>query len=213
MVTIEQKLSLFSKLVQQDIKNEVNGKMTLIEEEYSQKQKEHNEAVDKEARLIVDKAIKKAEVKRTELISKAKMVAKKQIMSTKENCVNQCIGHLKERTLQFVKSDAYESYLMSVAEHLKEVSNTASQAIIYITEQDCDKYQDKILDKLEQMGMNKKDIQVKAYNNSMIGGMILEIPEESIRMDLSIATLIEDHRALIVEQVFEAIEQVGGVSE
>lgn len=213
MVTIEQKLSLFSKLVQQDIKNEINGKMSLIEEEYNQKQKEHNEAVDKEAKLMVDKAIKKAEIKRTELVSKAKMLAKKQIMSTKEQCVNQCIQRLKERTLEFVKSDSYESYLMSITESLKEVSNTQSQAIIYVTENDCAKYQGKILDKLEVLGMDKNNVQIKAYNNAIIGGIILEITEESIRMDLSIATLIEDHRALIVEQVFEAIEQVGGVSE
>lgn len=213
MVTIEQKLSLFSKLLQQDINNEISGKLALIEEEYKQKQKEHNDAVDKEARLIVDKAIKKAEIKRTEMVSKAKMQAKKQAMTSKDKCVNLCMMHLKERVNEYVQSDAYEKYLFKTIDKMKDLEEIKNQIIIYMTTEDIQRYKGQVIDRLDGMGIESSKIVIEACEMPILGGMIAEIPGENIRMDLSIRTLMEDYRPLIVEKVFEAIEQVGEVSE
>ncbi|MGL6173553.1 MAG: V-type ATP synthase subunit E [Cellulosilyticaceae bacterium] len=213
MVTIEQKLSLFSKLLQQDIKNEIGGKLALIEEEYQEKQRVHNEAVDKEARLIVDKAIKRANIKKTEMTSKAKMHTKKQMMLAKEQCVGKCMEKLQNRVVEFVKSKEYEVYLLNVIDTIQALGQVQEQTIIYITTEDIENYRDLVVDRVTQRGIDKKYLQIEASQVPIIGGMILEVPEENIRIDLSIATLIQDHKALIVQRVFEAIGQVGEISE
>lgn len=213
MVTIEQKLSLFSKLLQQDIKSEIGGKLALIEEEYKEKQRVHNEEVDKEARLIVDKAIKRANIKKTEMTSKAKMQTKKQMMLSKEKCVNLCLGKLQEKIVEFTKSKEYEQYLLDVIDTIQTLGQVEEQTIIYMTPDDVKNYEDLVVNKVAQMGIGKDHLQVEACQMPIIGGIILEVPEESIRMDLSIATLIQDHKSLIVQRVFEAIGQVGEISE
>lgn len=213
MVTIEQKLALFSKLLQQDIKDEISEKIALIEEEYKQKQKEHNEAVDKEARQIVDKAIKKAKIKKTEIVSKAKMNTKKQTMISKEKCVNLCIDHLESYINQFIQSGEYRDYLLSVVNKVQDLGDLRQEAIVYITQEDMDRYKEDIMEQLIKIGFYKEFIRLEAYKNQMIGGVIIDVPSENIRVDLSIATLINDHKSIIVERVFEAIEQVGEVSE
>ena len=47
----------------------------------------------------------------------------------------------------------------------------------------------------------------------MIGGLILDSPKKNLRIDLSIYTVIEDHKDEIVEQLFNAIGEVGGLDE
>lgn len=213
MVTIEQKLSLFSKLLQQDIKDEISGKLALIEEEYKQKQIEHNEAVDKEARIIVERAIKKAELKKTEMVSKAKMQAKKQAMTSKDKCVNLCMMHLKERINAFIQSDAYERYLFNVINSIRNLGEIKNQMVIHMTKEDIQRYKEQVSSHLERIEIASSKVVIEACEIPILGGVIVEIPSENIRMDLSIMTMLEDSRSHIVEQVFEAIEQVGEASE
>ncbi|MEG0013288.1 MAG: V-type ATP synthase subunit E family protein [Cellulosilyticaceae bacterium] len=213
MVTIEQKLSLFSKLLQQDIKDEISGKLALIEEEYKQKQIEHNEIVDKEARLMVDRAIKKAELKRTEMVSKAKMQAKKQAMTSKDKCVNLCMIQLKEHINKFIKSDAYEAYLLKVIDNIRNLGEIKNQIIIHMTKEDIQRYKEQVSSYLESLEIESSKVVIEACETPILGGVIVEIPSENIRMDLSIMTMLEDSKSYIVEQVFEAIEQVGEASE
>ena len=53
MVTIEQKLTLFSKLLNQDIKEEMDEKFAELEKEFEKKIAENKFAVDKEATEIL----------------------------------------------------------------------------------------------------------------------------------------------------------------
>lgn len=213
MVTIEQKLSLFSKLLQQDIKDEIGGKLALIEEEYQAKQRLHNEEVDKEARLIVDKAIKRANIKKVEMTSKAKMQTKKQMMLSKEQCVNKCMEKLQNRVVGFVKTKEYQAYLLSGIDAIQALGKVQEQTVIYMTLEDIERYKDLVADRVAQMGIGKDYLRIEVCQTPIIGGIILEVPKENIRMDLSIATLIQDHKSLIVQRVFEAIGQVGEIGE
>ncbi|MEG1147242.1 MAG: hypothetical protein RSD98_01455, partial [Niameybacter sp.] len=110
MVTIEQKLSLFSKLLQQDIKTEIGDKIESMEKEYEEIMLEHKRKVDKDADDIVEHARKKGEIKRLELISKAKMQTKKQTMFTKEKYIGVFMEHLKARIGVFKRTTEYKAY-------------------------------------------------------------------------------------------------------
>ena len=72
MVTIEQKLTLFSKLLHQDIKEETDQKFYELEKEYEKISAESKICTDKEAAQIIEQAKRRAESKQIELISKGK---------------------------------------------------------------------------------------------------------------------------------------------
>ena len=60
MVTIEQKLSVFNKLLQRSMDDDFAEEMERLREEYSNKLQQSNDAVDKEAAHIEEKALRKA---------------------------------------------------------------------------------------------------------------------------------------------------------
>ena len=87
MATIEQKLTLFSKLLNQDIREEANEKLLALDKEYEKLMAENKFETDKQASEIVEQARKQAELKKVERISKGRMASKKEMMLIKEELV------------------------------------------------------------------------------------------------------------------------------
>lgn len=213
MVTIEQKLSLFSKLLQQDIKTEIGDKIERMEKEYAQIISEHKRKIDKEADDITERARKKGEIKRLEVLSKAKMEAKKQTMLTKEKYIGIFIDHLKEKLVTFKTTPGYKAYLKQTMSKLENLQSYDTAFIIYMTEADTKMYGDFVLETIHETGISKDRLSLAVKDESMIGGIILDSPIKNLRIDLSISGLLEDHRDEIVEALFQAIGEVGGLDE
>lgn len=213
MVTIEQKLSLFSKLLQQDIKTEIGEKIEGMEKEYDVVMLDHKRKVDNDANDIIEHARKKGEIKRLELISKAKMQTKKESMIAKEKYIGVFIEHLKERIEVFKDTDQYKAYLSHSIKTLDRLKSYETDFIVYMTESDKDKYGEYVLEQITQGGISRDRLSVEVKEESMIGGIILDSPEKNLRIDLSINAVIEDHKDEIVEEIFNAIGEVGGLDE
>ena len=73
MVTIEQKLTVFSKLLNQDIKEEMDEKFAQLDREYEKRLAESKFEVDRRAAEIVAQARKCAEIKKIEVLSRSKL--------------------------------------------------------------------------------------------------------------------------------------------
>lgn len=213
MVTIEQKLSLFSKLLQQDIKTEIGEKIEAMEKEYEVIMAEQKRKVDKDADDIIEHARKKAEIKRLELISKAKMKTKKESMIAKEKYIGVFIEHLKVRIMAFKETPSYKEYLERMIGALEHLAAYDTDFIVYMTAKDLEKYGEYVLDQIALGGIAKERLHLETKDESMIGGLILDSPKKNLRIDLSIYTVIEDHKDEIVEQLFNAIGEVGGLDE
>ncbi|MEF9960217.1 MAG: V-type ATP synthase subunit E family protein [Niameybacter sp.] len=213
MVTIEQKLSLFSKLLQQDIKTEIGDKIESMEKEYEEIMLEHKRKVDKDADDIVEHARKKGEIKRLELISKAKMQTKKQTMFTKEKYIGVFMEHLKARIGVFKRTTEYKAYLTYITSKVEDLQSYHTDFVVYMTQEDHTQYGDYILEQLTSTGVAKERLSLAVRDDSMLGGIVLDSPVKNLRIDLSIAAVIEDHRDEIVEQLFQAIGEVGGLDE
>lgn len=213
MVTIEQKLSLFSKLLQQDIKTEIGEKIEGMEKEYDVVMLDHKRKVDNDANDIIEHARKKGEIKRLELISKAKMQTKKESMIAKEKYIGVFIEHLKERIEVFKDTDQYKAYLSHSIKTLDRLKSYETDFIVYMTESDKDKYGEYVLEQITQGGISRDRLSLEVKEESMIGGIILDSPEKNLRIDLSINAVIEDHKDEIVEEIFNAIGEVGGLDE
>ena len=213
MVTIEQKLSLFSKLLQQDIKAEIGNKIESMEKEYAEIMSEHKRKVDREADDITERARKKGEIKRLEILSKAKMQTKKQSMLTKEKYIGVFIDHLKEKVVAFKGTPEYKNYLKHVVSKLDNLQSYDTEFVVYMTEEDKQMYGEFVLEEIAASGISKDRLSLAVKDESMIGGIILDSPVKSLRIDLSISVLLEDHRDEIVEALFQAIGEVGGLDE
>lgn len=209
MVTIEQKLTLFSKLLSQELKDEVSKKTMELEKEYEGKIAESKYKADKEAADIIDHARKRAEAKKIELISKGKMSSKKETMLTKEKVVVRFMEALVERTRHFTDKPIYKNYLEHTIEALDELKDYKNPLVIYMTEKDLANYKDFVAENLVKIGLKADQIKFDKTESDILGGLIIADPTLNMKIDMSMRSIIEESKDRIVEIVTLALGEVG----
>lgn len=204
MVTIEQKLEMFSRLLHRSMNDKFTEDMENLKKEYEEKIQKNKEAVDKAAEGIISKSRKKAEAEKTEMISKIRIRMKKEYMSVKEEQYESLMSQLKERIEQFIQSERYGAYLLSLLKKAEESGQLSDDLLFYMTKRDHDQYMENI--KQELAKLQYKEPSVKIAEDNIIGGFIIEDHIRNVRMDFSARSLLEDNRLYIMQTLFQAIE-------
>lgn len=209
MVTIEQKLTLFSKLLSQDIKEESSEKFEALEKEYDKRIAESKAEVDKEAAEIIDQAKRRAELKKVELISRGKLASKKEQMSIKEELINRFMEELEKNVRDFVTKEAYKTYLKKIIKGLTGLAEYKNDLVIYLTKHDYEVNQEFIKEELGKLNIMPEQLSFEVMPQDILGGMIIKDPALSMRVDESIRTLIDEEKDIIVEKISKVIEDAG----
>ena len=209
MVTIEQKLTLFSKLLNQEIKEEVDHRLEALETEYEKRIAENKFAVDKEANEIIEQARRSGEIKKVELLSRGKMASKKSMLLIKEKLMMRFMEALEEKIKQFITSDNYKAYLNEVIEQLSSLNKCENPLIIYLTKDDRTHNQLFIREALIKQGLKDTQIHFEEADSSILGGLIIEDPLLSTRIDESIHAVIEEEEGQIIERISQIIGEAG----
>lgn len=207
MVTIEQKLLLFSKLLHQSMDKKFAEELDEIKKQYKYKLQKNKEEVDKEVEAIEENARKKVELGNIESNSKAKINIKKESMAVKEKYFKILMVHLRDMLKDFVNSEKYKQYLLNLLVKLnEEMSNFESDnLIIYLNEKDNDKFGSLIKMELESKH-NCSNITFKTINDSIIGGIIAEYPDKNLRFNMTIESVLEENELYIMQTLFESLE-------
>ena len=213
MVTIEQKLTLFSKLLHQDIKDEMEQKFYELEKEYQKASAESKFCVDKEACDIIEQARRKAESKKIELISKGKLCSKKEAMWTKEKVVERFMTALEERIKKFILTPEYKLYLSKRVSELDFLKGYTNPLVVYVTPNDFATNKGFILEQLITLGVSSEKLSFKETSEEIIGGFIMEDSSLNMRVDQSIRAMLEENKDSIVEKITLAIGEVGESNE
>lgn len=205
MITIEEKINLFYKLLNQSLDSQLAEELKEIGDSYDIKLEDLKDNFDKEGKEIVDRANKKAQLRRTKSASKSKTVIQKEIMSLKETYYNKFMNEFKLYLEEFTDTKEYETYLSNItakiSEEIKNYHNT--DLVIFVTKKDNEKYQDFIKKEINKSNSNKL---IFKTSENIIGGLIFEFAEKHIKIDMSIDAVLEDNEAYIMATVFEALE-------
>lgn len=204
MVTIEQKLSLFSKLLHRTMTEKFSEEMDTLKKEYDVKIRSNSEAVDREAEEIINRSVKKAEAEKVELLSRARIKAKREAMAVKDKYFGILMSNLRTEIDKFLLSDRYEPYLMGLAAELAGETQLSDSLVIYMKADDLARYGNSIKQILVKS--RNWDISFKEADDSIIGGFIAEDTKGHIRVNLSVDALLEDNRNYIMQVLFQAIE-------
>ncbi len=210
MVTIEQKLSMFSKLLHRTMNEKFTEEMEKLRSEYAVKLQKNRDEAGREAQEIQKRSAKRAEAEKTEILSRVRINIKKDQMAVKERFFDTMMGHLSDRIGSFVRSEEYRGYLAAMAGKLAEAVQSKDSLAIYMTAEDMKKYGEWL--KKELHGIPPEKLTLVAANDSIIGGFIAVDRESDIRMDFSIKTLLEDNRSYMMQTLFQALEAEGADS-
>lgn len=209
MVTIEQKLTLFSKLLNQDIKAEMTEKFDQLDKEYEKRIAESKFQVDKEASKIVEEARKRAEIKKVELISKGKLSSKKEMMQAKEEMIKRFMKSLEEKTVEFTQTLEYAKYFKQMIKRLGDFKEDEDELIVYLSQRDYGQNQAWIKEEFLKQGIGQEKLKFDVAQTNILGGCIVVNPKMNTRIDLSIRATLDEARDQIIEKISRAIEEVG----
>lgn len=202
MVTIEQKLSLFSNLLHRTMDEAFKLEMEKLRKEYEVKMQKDKEAVDKEAESIINSARKRAEAERTEKVSRSKVELKKEYMSLKERYFSVLMERIVREIGLFTASERYPEYILGLARKLEPLAQTSGKLEIYLNGRDSEKYPDTIRQALAKHA----ELVFKPADEDIIGGFIADDTQNNVRIDMSLKALLDDNKSYIMQTLFQAIE-------
>lgn len=210
MVTIEQKLLLFSKLLNQSMDKKFEEELKETERHYREQLQKIKEEVDNEVRQIEEKAKISGEMKLAQYLSKSKVSIKKEIMRLNEKYYGIFMAKFKDRLKSFVASEDYLKYLKrSINNFSKNVldsydSKDAGNITVYLTGSDLNKYGEFIRQEISQ---NKKAGNIEfIVTDNIIGGLIIEIPQNNFKVTMTVDSVLEENKPYIMQTLFEALE-------
>lgn len=205
MVTIEEKIKLFYKLLDQSMNSHFSEDLKELEKNYESKIQKLKDDVDREAKEIEEKAIKKAETKRAESISKSKVIIKKDIMALKEKYYYIFMDKFKAKLKEFVQSKEYKSYMSKIISNIvAEIKSYENcNLLVQLTKSDMENYGDFI--KSEITKNHNCNLSFKA-NPDIIGGLIAEISDKNLKIDYSVDSVLEENKTYIMQTIFETLE-------
>lgn len=209
MVTIEQKLALFSKLLNQGVEEEVEQKKEALDKEYERLMATDKFNIDKEANKIIEEARRKAEVKKIELVSKGRISSKKESMYIREKCIARFMERLINRVEAFIKTSAYETYLIKKIKEIERLKISNEGIEIYLTPYDYTNRQNMIRETFRSAGFDMEKVALKQGDSNLLGGFVIKDQLMNARIDESILALLEESHDYIMAQVTGVLGEVG----
>ncbi len=213
MITIEEKLNIFSKLVLEKEQKEVNEKLGKMQEKNKQIIEAHTEKIRKKAEVIIQKKIKQANLKKNEMISQAKLEIMKTILSKKKELLNALLEQIKHRAMEFTNSKEYESFLIKNTTRILTKLNDNCHINIYLTDKDMKKFKIIIERLIDYSNIKFQKITFTTIDDSIIGGIIVVNEDKGIRIDATLKTIIEDKIEIIGQIANESVEEAGDSNE
>lgn len=207
MITVENKLDLFNKVVLEKIKEE---QAKLIEELEVERQeaidvqkKESTEKADLFLRAIIEEAY---DDKKT-MLSRAKSDMKKQVLSRRQLLIDHLAESVLKRFEAFVDEASYEYYVSKmIAQHRGDLKGFGLFSII-LDKHHFDRDKEIVEKALKVIGL-----QTSVYEKSeepLVGGCIVYNEHKDTLIDLSLVSLIEDHRKEIGQRMYIMLNEVG----
>jgi V/A-type H+-transporting ATPase subunit E len=199
MVTIDDKLKLFSKIVFDKIDEEIKGDLKAFEKEKEEILKKEKEKIDKDKKKTINVIEKRSEIKAKEIVSKAQVQSQKEILNLKEKMINDLLEELKSKLKEYSQTEEYKSYLYKGIDSAVKKYNER-EFIIYLSKNDYDRYKDELINRLND------SVQIKESKDDIIGGFILQDKDMKFRVDNTLLNNIYHEREKIGIMVTEALK-------
>ncbi|EOD01368.1 V-type ATP synthase subunit E [Caldisalinibacter kiritimatiensis] len=206
MVTVEEKLNIFSKLVFEKVKNECDMKLKIMRDENKKIIEDYKAKKEKEGKDIIEKKIKSGEQKKKQLISKAKNETKRKILSKKNELLDKLTDEVKEKVKQYTEHNVYEEFLNETLNKILIDFKNENKIVLYMTENDINKYKSKVISFFNYKKYNGI-FEIKVDKEDIIGGIRAVNGKNTVRIDLSLLAIIKDNKRYIGQILFQELEK------
>lgn len=209
MVTLEQKLSEFQKIIEEKVDDQNNllieEKKAEIEEYLAKVEKELVEQYERNKRQGMERIDKQKQEKISSLVQKER----RNQLKLMEDFLQKIKEDIEDRFRDFVLGDDYPAYVAKLLEVTLEKAAVVPEDEIFIriSPQNFDRTAQGIRSMLDSKSFKKYTIEEGEID--YIGGFILEIPGKNLRINKTISMSIDEKRDDI-GQYIQSYIQGGG---
>lgn len=200
MVTVEEKLKLFSKIVFDKVEKKNEIQLSEYEKLHKSIIGDKSSEFEKQANAMLEKGMNEIEKERILIISKAKMNEKKLILKTKNNLLNELLLSLTEQLKSFVDTDKYNEMFIEEINKTSSVLKDSSEIVVELTGKDIERFKYEI-----KKAFKNKSVELKE-NNDLIGGFYAIDVKNDVKVDFSLMNKIDMSREYAGEQLFNLLQ-------
>ncbi|WP_128425053.1 V-type ATP synthase subunit E [Gudongella oleilytica] len=209
MITVEEKLEIFHKIVYREEEEKFQRALKELEEMNLQALEDKRKELEAHRDEIVRRKISMAKIERNEAMAKAIEKNKAQLRQKRKDLQDQLLREILKKADQFVDTDEYYEYLCeNINKYLKEFEN--NEVVVYVREKDKESIKGCIKGLVAVTG---KSFVIETMSDDKIGGFVISNSEKTYNIDHSLKTLIEEKEYTIGQRLCLALEKAGESNE
>ena len=205
MITVEDKLELFYKLVYKEQEEKCIREMEALDKRIVTTLSEKKLELEKKTEAFIKRKTILANIQKNEMISQANEDKKANALKEREKFLQDLIKSLEIKVKGFVQSKEYKGYLINkISKALNGLEE--QQVILLLNHEDVELIREstQLLQK-----HSKKTIAIEACTSNIIGGFMILDVGKTYNLDYSFKTIIESNRYEIGKTLFNMLENAG----
>lgn len=209
MITVEEKLEIFHKIVYKQEEDIFLNALKELEEANEKALEEKRKELESLRDEIIRRKINMAKIERNEAMAKALEKNKAQLRQKRKDLQDQLMKEILKKADHFVETDEYYEYLCeNINKYLKEIEN--NEVVVYVREKDKESIKGCIKGLVAVTG---KSFAIDTMSDEKIGGFVISNSEKTYNIDHSLKTLIEEKEYTIGQRLCLALGKAGESNE
>ena len=198
--TIEDKISLFTKVVIERIELDFQQKQKKLVEYYESRKTTLIKDNEERKRIAVARATKDAETKKQQEILKTRSALHLAVLKKRQEFVERIMDEVKKRTRAFVGTAEYVEFLK---EAIKQVLSkfSANQFVNFSFSRNDLKNNQKVILSTIKSFRDEATYKIEAVD-SLIGGVFVKSGDGRLEIDFTINTILEESNKLVGEILY-----------
>ena len=188
--TIEDKISLFTKVVIERIELDFQQKQKKLVEYYENRKTEMIKENEERKGNVVKRATKDAESKKQQIILKTRSAMHLAVLKKKQEFAERIMDEVKKKTRAFIGTAEYVEFLKeAIKQVLSKFSNDQFVSFSF-SRDDIENKREVILQTIKSF-RNEATYKIEVVDN-LIGGVFVESGDGRMEIDLTINTILEE---------------------
>ncbi|MDF2521476.1 MAG: H+transporting two-sector ATPase subunit [Clostridia bacterium] len=209
-VTIEDKVELFSKIIFSNIEANSSERRQALEEKYKAELAELEKEVELKKTDMMKAASAKAMRECERLQAQIKSQEQRKLVESKQKFVDQVMTMLYGYAARLAASKDYEAVLSKAIDNVSEGFKDSRLIHFYVLPNEFD-----IIERLLQENKRKFNPEFKyvieAAPLNVLGGLIAKDKENLLEIDLTLKSMVEEHRATVGAVIIRKFNEVSSV--
>lgn len=212
MITVNDKIKLFTKRILEAQQIEYDKKVHELEEQMVKELEERQKILVNERGLYEESLLKSIKAENIQRLANARSEKKRRLLLKRKEMIDSLLEGVSEYTKEFVKTDEYKTYLKRQIKQNIKIIKSMGEMIIYLMEEDL-KHQKMIEDALTEENIKPTEFEFRVYDGRIIGGLIIVKKDNSYRIDMSLDSVIVDNREYMGQLIHGMLEEAGETNE